>query len=226
MGLFTKKKVPTGPPPPIIATTFDAPPAGTYPNIPSAGMGNAPDGWAPSEQQDNSDPTYNSSYRLEPIPDVAPAAWYAERNERNLNRGRIEDLQGGSPWPIESYENQEQLNPWIKDGPPPPDRVTGAVSPSTYRFLLEDDGEAVLPIGLHAPRQLNGNHFSQASLQRSYPINGMKPATHFRNTFRLQPPGLGTPALTDLPPVQPAPPPDQVQGLASVTSNSAFRLGS
>lgn len=222
MGLF-KKKVPTGPPPAVSTNTFEAPPEGDYPNLSVAGLGNGLAGWAPTEQGDFAPPGYAPGFRLEPPPDEPPAEFYRERNEQNLKRGEIEDLDGANGWAVQQYEDSYIENPNLH--PPMPTRPSGYLSPSNYRFILGEDGVATLPLGLKEPRHLNGNHFSGASNLRAYPIGGMQPATHFRNTYRIQPPNQGNAGLTDLPPEQGNPVPTQVTSPSLSPNPSSYRLG-
>lgn len=197
MGLFTKKKsVPEGPPPPQSNNTFQEPPRGVEnnsanPYLTSEGFGNGLTGWAPTYEGDYSSPS-RGTYRLEPPPDLPPGAWYDERNASFLQRGKVEMLEGGSGWAIQSFENEEKPNP-IFNGPPRPDRPTAYMSPSTYRFDVVG-----MPDGLQTPRQLDGNHFSMASNRRQYPIAGMAPATSWRNTNRVAPPTIGNAGTTDI----------------------------
>lgn len=191
---FGSKTVPTGPPPPVSTNTFADGPVGTTPYTPVPGFGsNGTLGWAPKITTVERAPGYSASHRLEPIPDVAPAEWYAERNAASLKRGKVEHLTGKA-WDITEYENEERLNPYLV--PVPVVRYTNKKSPSSYRFTV-GEGRENGAIGLRNQTHLNGNHFSSATIARSYPTNGMQPATHFRNTNRVQPPVQGNPGVTD-----------------------------
>jgi hypothetical protein len=197
-----------GPPPPVNGKvhSFVEPTKGENKYISAAGLGGGLAGWAPSQRSyrvgggDNViDAEGNVAFRpaldLEPIPDVAPRAWYIERNEQKLKLGSVEK-QEGVPWNINTpYELKEKPNP-IFYGPPLPSRITANHSPSQYRFEV-GTGRQNGPIGLRNQTHLNGNHFSAATNDRTYPNNGMRPPTRYRNTYRAAPPSIANPGLTD-----------------------------
>jgi hypothetical protein len=136
-----------------------------------------------------------------PVGKYGADPYYGQRNQDAIARRNYDEVlrvpTNAAGFPIDSHENPEARNPnWV---PPLPDRPTAYQSPSSYRFQHK------MRSGHGDTRHLSGEHFSMASMHRSYPVRGMQPARRFRNTWRLEP----TPrdeAATDLPGpvVQPA----------------------
>ena len=128
------------------------------------------------------------------VPKGGTDVYWGERNSDNLGRSRVDEYTNvpfnATGYPIDSHENPEERNPnWY---PPLPSRPTAFQSPSNYRFLH------VMRSGHGDVRSLTGEHFSMASMQRTYPVRGMQPARRFRNTWRLEPTPRDA-AVTDMP---------------------------
>lgn len=198
---FGKKKVPPAPPGAGIGYGEYTTPRGQVPIIPSTGMGTGPDGWAPRVGIElpavpNQDALL-IHYDLEKPSDPGqPSRFWTNKNSDRLARGSVEKLfsgsndtgsnggfQGGNgttSW--ETLPTQEHMADDPKRTPVPNTRPTQSQSPSNYRFYAPmRSGKGDLP-------HLNGNHFSMATIGKTYPIKGMRPAQRLRNTFRLEPP--------------------------------------
>lgn len=208
MAFFRKRKVPVGPPPPIEGKGF-ANPTGGAPYV-SAHHGGL-DGTAPTVLN----PTPETGLKsISPPADKPPQDYYNRRNA----------------WRIDDYRHDQQSEPQRpqtvirrhpaddpKREPPPPSRPTAFHSPSGSQFVVDR------PLGLRMPLQLNGNHFSMATMRRAYPIAGMSPARRFRNTWRLEPSPRDAQNV-DMPPPVDVPDAEYVSPRV-VSSLRAFRLG-
>jgi len=154
-----------------------------YPTLPAHYGGL--DGWSPRlgvnsftlKDQDELLVHYDDEPPTNPTPSDP---YWKTRNDSRLRRGAAEKL-SATYWDGTSFENTEAPNP-VFYGPPKPSRPTAYYSPSNYRF------QAPMRSGRGDTPHLTGQHFSMASMHRSYPIRGMTPKQDWRNTFRLEPP--------------------------------------
>lgn len=122
----------------------------------------------------NQDAILTHWYR--PPADRNPAEWWNDANDSEFAMDAQQVFQTRG-WQSDASRLQIAENPWVGGAPLP--RVTSEMSPSNYRHLR--------PFDQRMERKLDGNHASMASMKRSYPVNGMRPAQSLRNTFRLEP---------------------------------------
>ena len=198
MGIFSflgpTKKVDVPPPGAGIGYGQFSTPRGKVPIVPA--HYNGPDGWAPRigielpviRNQDAILVHFDDEDPSEAKGDHAPTKFWASKNAWRISQFPLDKLgtttsnNGTDSWSVDSRSSSQNRARDPKEIPVPPSRPTAYMSPSNMRMVSPmRSGRGDVPLN-------NGSHFSMANMRRTYPIRGMRPATTFRNTYRLEPP--------------------------------------
>jgi len=174
-------KVREAPPPPGVQDNL------SFADEPGAGGTDAAF-WQPEDTPDLADdyfPTVPEQDKIlvhyfRPPADVNPQEWYDDRDPwAKTQRTKIEEQDAIPPEIKQTRDNQAAPDPrWV---PPPTERVTSSISPSSYRFMR--------PFDQVTEHELNGLHLSMANNKRSYLVGGQAGlAQNWNNSYRLDPP--------------------------------------
>lgn len=168
-------------PPPGVQDFLD------YTTEPGAGGSDAAH-WYPEDSPDLTDdyfPTVARQAELlthwyRPPPDQPTQWWYDDKNLFAKDQREHIEQQQAIPWPIETTRDY-QATPDPRWTPPPVNRPTASMSPSSYRFTRPFDQEQA--------RELNGLHMSLAGNRRAYMLYGsVGLQSPWDNSYRLDPP--------------------------------------
>jgi hypothetical protein len=114
----------------------------------------------------------------EPPDDQNPDAWYQDKDRWGMQQQKFQKLTG-VPW------EDNTLTPILMDDdprwvPPPVQRPTAFLSPSSYRFTR--------PFDQNTEHDFNGVHLSLAENRRAYILTGtVGQADNWNNTYRVDP---------------------------------------
>jgi hypothetical protein len=214
---------PTGPfePPPQAYAAYAVPGPGAPVNNP---LGWAPTGLRPSTQEYPSAQRTGDFARIDMRPDPgSPPEFYWQPRDRDERTRHSVEEQDADGWTEQKGFKKVGRN--ARDTPPPEDRPTMSMAPSTYTFTRPFDQERTYgDVRIHWARQMNGTHFSMADHRRDYPILGMAPANRVRrNTYRLMPAPWDT-NLIDLPPDAGSAPYERVRSQEVSQVQRSYRL--
>jgi hypothetical protein len=116
-----------------------------------------------------------------------PGPFYESRDADDKARHGAEYQDTDGHTVQKSWKAVGRNNP--RETPPPETRATSNMSPHSYTFMRPFDqmNRNYANVSIGSARQFNGQHFSMADHRREYPILGIKPNHHRRNTYRLDP---------------------------------------